>query len=82
VLIDDRESLRSDWEAAGGIFVWHTSTATTLRALREKGILKDDDDDEACSSSKNKIVNQDGKHEEIKKEEKETKGSSSSPDAT
>ena len=41
VLIDDREKLRQDWEAAGGIFIWHTSTQSTLEQLRKKGILKD-----------------------------------------
>jgi hypothetical protein len=39
VLIDDRVSLREDWERAGGIFVHHTSTEGTLKELRSKGIL-------------------------------------------
>eukprot|EP00439_Symbiodinium_sp_Y106_P080386 s981_g19.t1 len=38
VLIDDRGDLREAWEARGGIFVHHTSTAETIRQLRE--ILK------------------------------------------
>lgn len=42
VLIDDRESLARDWEMRGGIFVHHTSTKTTLKQLKELGILSDD----------------------------------------
>lgn len=41
VLIDDRESLARDWEMRGGIFVHHTSTKTTLKQLKELGILSD-----------------------------------------
>lgn len=40
VLIDDRaEKFKAAWEAAGGIFIHHIDTATTLYRLREKGIL-------------------------------------------
>ena len=42
VLIDDRESLARDWEMRGGIFVHHTSTKTTLKQLKELGILSDE----------------------------------------
>lgn len=45
VLIDDRESLRTAWEQAGGIFVHHTSTETTLQRLTELGILVQKQDD-------------------------------------
>jgi hypothetical protein len=40
VLIDDRKDLQDDWEAAGGIFILHTDTVSSLQQLREKGILK------------------------------------------
>jgi O-acetyl-ADP-ribose deacetylase (regulator of RNase III) len=40
VLIDDRQDLQQDWEAAGGIFILHTDTTSSLRQLREKGIIK------------------------------------------
>jgi hypothetical protein len=40
ILIDDRpEKLRDAWEQKGGFFVHHTSTAETLRILRQEGIL-------------------------------------------
>ena len=38
ILIDDRASNISDWNAAGGIGILHTSTATTLDKLSEYGI--------------------------------------------
>ena len=38
ILIDDRETLQADWERAGGVFVHHTDTPTTLRKLRGLGI--------------------------------------------
>jgi hypothetical protein len=38
-LIDDRESLREDWEGAGGIFVHHVNADTTLQKLKELGII-------------------------------------------
>jgi hypothetical protein len=40
VLIDDRKDLQDDWEAAGGIFILHTDTVSSLQQLREKGIIK------------------------------------------
>jgi hypothetical protein len=43
ILIDDRDELATDWERAGGVFVWHTSTETTLQRLRELGVLRDDE---------------------------------------
>jgi hypothetical protein len=46
VLIDDRISLKDDWEKAGGIFIHHIDTETTLRELREHGILNDELPDE------------------------------------
>ena len=39
VLIDDRQDLRGDWEARGGIFIHHVNTEQTLRLLRQKNIL-------------------------------------------
>lgn len=39
VLIDDRLSLREDWENNGGIFIHHTSSEKTIQALREGGII-------------------------------------------
>jgi hypothetical protein len=44
VLIDDRQDLQQDWEAAGGIFILHTDTVSSLRQLREKGIIKPQSD--------------------------------------
>ena len=43
VLIDDRIALQESWEAAGGIFVHHTSTERTLKQLQALGVLKDND---------------------------------------
>jgi hypothetical protein len=40
VLIDDRKDLQDDWEAAGGIFILHTDTVSSLQQLREQGIIK------------------------------------------
>mmetsp|Transcript_6700 Transcript_6700/g.17116 ORF Transcript_6700/g.17116 Transcript_6700/m.17116 type:complete len:239 (-) Transcript_6700:271-987(-) len=40
VLIDDRAATNGvEWEAAGGIFVHHTSLEDTLRQLRELGVV-------------------------------------------
>ena len=39
VLIDDRIKAKAPWEEAGGVFVHHTSTAESLRQLRELGLL-------------------------------------------
>jgi hypothetical protein len=42
ILIDDRpEKLQDAWERKGGIFIHHTSTAETLRILRDLKILTD-----------------------------------------
>ena len=38
ILIDDRISNINDWNAAGGIGILHTSTATTLDKLSKYGI--------------------------------------------
>lgn len=38
VLIDDRASTREPWEAAGGVFIHHTSAAQSIRALEELGL--------------------------------------------
>jgi hypothetical protein len=43
VLIDDRVDLKSSWEAAGGIFIHHTSAADSIRQLKHLGILPSDD---------------------------------------
>jgi hypothetical protein len=41
ILIDDRaEKLQGPWEAAGGIFIHHTSTDVTLTQLRKLNILE------------------------------------------
>jgi hypothetical protein len=41
ILIDDRaEKLQGPWEAAGGIFIHHTSTDATLTQLRKLNILE------------------------------------------
>jgi hypothetical protein len=37
ILIDDREKAKEPWEAMGGIFVHHISTAQTIRRLKELG---------------------------------------------
>ncbi|KAG7359736.1 hypothetical protein IV203_034834 [Nitzschia inconspicua] len=42
VLIDDRIDLKDSWEAAGGIFIHHIDTETTLHKLREHGILPEE----------------------------------------
>lgn len=41
VLIDDREALRDDWEAKGGIFIHHQpgNLEGTLQQLRDNGML-------------------------------------------
>lgn len=39
ILIDDRECARDPWERAGGLFIHHVNTETTLSQLRERGIL-------------------------------------------
>jgi hypothetical protein len=39
ILIDDRLALKADWEKQGGIFIHHVKTESTLRQLRDKGIL-------------------------------------------
>ncbi len=38
VLIDDRASTREPWEAAGGVFIHHTSAEQSVRALEELGL--------------------------------------------
>jgi len=39
VLIDVNKKYREAWEAAGGIFILHTSSKQTLKEMREKRIL-------------------------------------------
>jgi hypothetical protein len=39
ILIDDRQKFQHDWEQAGGIFVHHVQTETTLTKLRELGVI-------------------------------------------
>lgn len=34
ILVDDRESLRTTWEAAGGLFIHHTGAARTIAELK------------------------------------------------
>ena len=43
-LIDDREALREKWERAGGIFIHHVDTETTLQRLREHGVYIEEDE--------------------------------------
>jgi len=39
ILIDDRIDLKKDWEAAGGVFVHHINTETTIRKLCDLGVI-------------------------------------------
>ena len=39
ILIDDRIDLKKNWEAAGGIFIHHVNTETTIRKLCELGVI-------------------------------------------
>ena len=39
IIVDDWPKYKSLWEEAGGIFIVHTSAATSLAALREIGVL-------------------------------------------
>lgn len=39
VLVDDRDQYRERWEAAGGIFVHHTSAETSIAQLRALGMV-------------------------------------------
>lgn len=39
VLVDDRDRYRDLWEAAGGVFVHHTSAAASIQALKDAGYL-------------------------------------------
>jgi len=38
ILIDDREKTKAAWEQSGGVFLLHTSTASTLALLKKMGI--------------------------------------------
>ncbi|NBF41055.1 MAG: hypothetical protein GVY14_11625 [Spirochaetes bacterium] len=38
LLIDDRASTREPWEAAGGVFIHHTSAEGSIRSLEELGL--------------------------------------------
>ncbi len=38
VIVDDREKHKQEWEREGGIFIVHTSTATSIEALKNLGI--------------------------------------------
>lgn len=42
ILIDDRIDLKNNWEAAGGIFIHHINTETTIRRLRDVGVISED----------------------------------------
>lgn len=39
VLVDDQERYAEAWEAAGGVFIVHRDTPTTLAALRKEAVL-------------------------------------------
>ena len=41
ILIDDRIDLKENWEAAGGIFIHHINTETTIRQLHELGVISE-----------------------------------------
>jgi len=41
ILIDDRIDLKKNWEGAGGIFIHHINTETTIRKLRDIGVISD-----------------------------------------
>ena len=43
ILIDDRESLRSQWEKSGGIFIHHKNAFETLRQLQSIGLIEEID---------------------------------------
>jgi hypothetical protein len=43
ILIDDRQKFQHDWEEAGGIFVHHVKTETTLIKLQQLGIMNNVD---------------------------------------
>jgi hypothetical protein len=38
VLVDDRESAREPWEAAGGVFIHHRGAEHTIEALKSVGV--------------------------------------------
>jgi hypothetical protein len=38
VIVDDREKHKQAWEIAGGIFIVHTSTSTSIEALTQLGL--------------------------------------------
>lgn len=42
ILIDDRIDLKENWEAAGGIFIHHLNTETTIRKLCDLGVITKD----------------------------------------
>ena len=42
ILIDDRIDLKENWEAAGGIFIHHVNTETTIRKLCDLGVITKD----------------------------------------
>jgi len=42
ILIDDRIDLKDNWEAAGGIFIHHVNTESTIRKLCELGVITED----------------------------------------
>lgn len=42
ILVDDLLKYRHIWEENGGIFVHHTSAASSIKMLQELGILEDD----------------------------------------
>eukprot|EP00536_Pseudo-nitzschia_multiseries_P000154 jgi/Psemu1/321481/estExt_fgenesh1_pg.C_30024 len=42
ILIDDRIDLKHNWESAGGIFIHHINTETTIRKLRDLGVISEE----------------------------------------
>jgi hypothetical protein len=52
ILIDDRQKLGVDWVKAGGTFVHHTDTKSTLKKLMELNIIDDDSDGKVSNSKK------------------------------
>ena len=39
ILVDDRSQHRKLWEEAGGLFIHHTSAATSIAALKAAGYI-------------------------------------------
>jgi hypothetical protein len=49
-LIDDRLTLKKEWEKRGGMFIHHTTAEQTISILRECGILSNENALESSGS--------------------------------